>query len=109
MGPPSLLSAPAVVPPGQSQFPTQTMSSLRIDGAVLEVEKAAQEWLRANSMEFLGSLVQVNEKLESDPNNSKPRKEQRELAKIIDWLRDDNLKRTMRDALRRPPGKSRKD
>ena len=65
--------------------------------------------MRANSMEFVQSLVQVNMKLESDPNNSELRKEQRELAKIIDWLRDNALKRTVRDALRRPPGKSRKD
>ncbi len=102
-------SGPEPVPHPDDVIIDPVTGQLRIDGPVLEVEKAAQEWLRANSMEFLGSLVQVNEKLESDPNNSKPRKEQRELAKIIDWLRDDNLKRTMRDALRRPPGKSRKD
>jgi hypothetical protein len=57
--------------------------------------------------------MQINEQLESDPKNSELRKQQREFAKFVGWLRDDmlkcSMKRTMRDALRRPPGKSRKD
>jgi hypothetical protein len=86
---------------------------VRFDGPVDEEQKAAQEWLRANLLEFVRRLRQINEQLESDPKNSELRKEQRELAKIVDWLRDDEMKqamkRTMRDALRRTPGKSRKD
>jgi hypothetical protein len=102
-------SGPEPVPHPDDVIIDPVTGEVRIDGPVLEVEKAAQEWLRANSMEFVQSLVQVNMKLESDPNNSELRKEQSELAKIIDWLRDNALKRTVRDALRRPPGKSRKD
>jgi hypothetical protein len=102
-------SGPEPVPHPDDVIIDPKTGEVRIDGPVLEVEKAEQEWLRANSMEFVQSLVQVNMKLESDPNNSELRKEQRELAKIIDWLRDNALKRTVRDALRRPPGKSRKD
>jgi hypothetical protein len=69
--------------------------------------------LRANSPELVRRLRQINEKLESDPKNSKLRKKQRELAKIADWFHDDTMKqakkRTMRDALRRTPGKARKE
>ena len=44
--------------------------------------------------------MQINEQLESDPKNSELRKQQRDLAKIVGWLRDDAQKRTTRDALR---------
>ncbi|MGI8568237.1 MAG: hypothetical protein ACR2KT_03755 [Methylocella sp.] len=86
---------------------------VRFDGPVEEEQKAAEKWLRAKSPELMRRLMQINEQLESDPENSELRKEQRELAKIVDWLRDDTLKcsmkRTIRDALRRAPEKSRKD
>jgi hypothetical protein len=86
---------------------------VRFDGPIDEEQKAAQEWLRADLPEFVRRLVQINEQLESDPKNSELRKEQRELAKIVDWFRDDDMKqatkRTMRDELRRTLGKSRKD
>jgi hypothetical protein len=86
---------------------------VRYDGPVNEEQQAAEEWLRANSPEIKRRLMQINEQLESDPKNSELRKQQREFAKFVGWLRDDmlkcNMKRTMRDALRRPPGKSSKD
>jgi hypothetical protein len=75
---------------------------VRFDGPVDEEQRAAQEWLRANLLKMLRRLRQINEQLASDPKNSELRKQQRELAEIVDWLRDDemkqSMKRTMRDA-----------
>ncbi len=86
---------------------------VRFDGPIDEEQKAAQEWLRAKLPEMVRRLRQINEQLESDPKNSELRKEQRERAKIVDWLCDDAMKqamkRTMRHELRRTLGKSRKD
>ena len=53
-------------------------------------------------------LRQVNEKLESDSNNSELRKQQEDLTKLVGWLMKDEGRRAMRDALRRPPGKPKK-
>ena len=73
---------------------------MRIDGPVMEEQKEAQKSLRAMWLELERCLMQINEQLESDPKNSELRKQQRELAKMVGWLRDDALKRTTRDALR---------
>ena len=85
---------------------------VRFDGPVDEEQKAAQEWLRAETPKMVRRLMQINEQLESDPKNSELRKQQRELAKMVDWYYDDALKqaekRAMRDALRRTWEKSRK-
>src|ERR1700730_12361108 len=84
---------------------------VRIDGPVDEEQKAAQEWLRAETPKMVRTLMQINEQLESDPKNSELRKQQRNLEKIADWYYDDALKqaekRAMRDALRRTWEKSR--
>ena len=69
----------------------------------------AGERLRAMGPEFRRMLRQVDEKLKSDPKNSELITRQRELTKWIDWLMKDAGRGAMRDALRRPPGKPKKD
>jgi len=69
----------------------------------------AQERLRAMWPEFRQMLRQVDEKLESDPKNSELIAQQREITKWIDWLMKDPGRRALRDAIRRPPGKPKKD
>jgi hypothetical protein len=44
------------------------------------------------------TLKEINEEIESDPNDLSLRKAQKALTKIVDWCRDDDLKRRMRDA-----------
>jgi hypothetical protein len=106
-------TGPEPVPHPDDVIIDSETGEVRYDGPVNEEQKAAEEWLRANSQEIKRCLMQINEQLESDPKNSELRKQQREFAKFVGWLRDDmlkcSMKRTMRDALRRPPGKSRKD
>src|SRR3984893_7722471 len=82
---------------------------VRFDGPVLEEQWMAGEQLRAMWPELERMLRQVNEKLESDPNNSELRKQQEDLTKWVGWLMKDEGRRAMRDALRRPPGKPKKD
>jgi hypothetical protein len=104
-------TGPEPVPHPDDVIIDSETGEVRYDGPVNEEQKAAEEWLRANSQEIKRCLMQINEQLESDPKNSELRKQQREFAKFVGWLRDDmlkcSMKRTMRDALRRPPGKSR--
>jgi Family of unknown function (DUF5681) len=102
-------TGPEPVPHPDDVIIDSKTGEVRFEGPVSEVENAAQEWLRANSMEFIENWVRISGRLESEPNNLELRKEQKELAKIIDWIRNDALKRSVRDALRRPPGKLRKD
>jgi hypothetical protein len=80
-----------------------------IAGPVSEQQWIAEERLRAMWPELRRMLRQGDEKLKSDPKNSELRKQQKELAEIIDWLMKDTGRRAMRDALRRPPGKPKKD
>ena len=82
---------------------------IRFDGPVLEEQWMAGEQLRAMWPELERMLRQVNEKLESDPKNSELITQQRELTKWVGWLMKDAGRRAMRDALRRPPGKPKKD
>jgi hypothetical protein len=82
---------------------------IRFDGPVLEEQWMAGEQLRAMWPELERMLRQVNEKLESDPKNSELRKQQEDLTKWVGWLMKDEGRRAMRDALRRPPGKPKKD
>src|SRR6202022_4096935 len=83
---------------------------IRIDGPVMEEQKEAQNRLRAMSSDVEQSLKEINEEIESDPNDLGLRKQQKIMTKIVNWLRDDALKRRMRDAqIRTTPSKSSKD
>jgi hypothetical protein len=56
------------------------------------------------------SLKEINEEIESNPNDLSLRKTQKRMTKIVNWLRDDALKRRMRDAqIGTTPSKSSKD
>jgi Family of unknown function (DUF5681) len=71
---------------------------IRIDGPVMEEQKEAQNRLRAMSPDVEQSLKEINEEIESNPNDLSLRKQQKTMTKIVNWLRDDALKRRMRDA-----------
>jgi hypothetical protein len=82
---------------------------IRVDGPVLEEQHVAQERLREMGLDLLKRLWQIEEQIESDPKNLELRKEKKTLDAITDWLIKDAGKRAARDALRRPPGKPKKD
>ncbi len=83
---------------------------IRIDGPVMEEQKEAQNQLRASWPDIEQSLKETNEEIEYDPNDLSLRKQQKAITKIVNWLRDDALKRRMRDAqIGTPPSKSSKD
>ena len=82
---------------------------IRIDGPVLEEQHLAQERLREMRPDFLKRLRKIEEQIESDPKNLELRKEKKTLDAITDWLVKDARRRAMRDALRQPPGKPKKD
>jgi hypothetical protein len=71
---------------------------IRIDGPVMEEQREARDQLRARWPDLELLLTEINEEIESDPNNLSLRKQQKTTTKIVNWLRDDALKRRMRDA-----------
>src|SRR3984893_11745935 len=71
---------------------------IRIDGPVMQEQREAQNRLRASWPDIDLSLTEINEEIESDPNDLSLRKQQKTMTKIVNWLRDDALKRRMRDA-----------
>ena len=60
--------------------------------------RAAQKWLRARWPDMEQSLKEIDEEIESNPNDLSLRKIQKRMTKVVNWLRDDELKRRMRDA-----------
>jgi hypothetical protein len=83
---------------------------IRIDGPVMQEQREAQNRLRASWPDIELSLTEINEEIESDPNDLSLRKQQKTMTKIVNWLRDDALKRRMRDArIGTKPSKSSKD
>jgi len=83
--------------------------NIRIDGPVMEDQKQARDQLRAMWPKLERELMGINEQIESDPNNLSLRKRQKELTKIVSFVRDDVQKRNVRDAIRRMQSKSSKD
>jgi hypothetical protein len=76
----------------------------------MQEQREAQNRLRASWPDIELSLMEINEEIESDPNDLTLRKQQKTMTKIVNWLRDDALKRRMRDAqIGTPPSKSSKD
>jgi hypothetical protein len=83
---------------------------IRIDGPVMPEQREAQNRLRASRPDIELSLKEINEEIESDPNDLSLRKQQKTMTKIVNWLRDDALKRRMRNAqIGTTPSKSSKD
>ena len=71
---------------------------IRFDGPVDEEQKAAQNRLRTMWPVMEQSLKEINEEIESNPNDLSLREIQKRTTKVVNWLRDDALKRRMRDA-----------
>ena len=83
---------------------------IRIDGPVMQEQREAQNRLRASWPDIELSLMEINEEIEFDPNDLTLRKQQKIMTKIVNWLRDDALKREMRDAqIGTTPSKSSED
>ena len=83
--------------------------NIRIDGPVMEDQKEARDQLRAMWPKLERELMGINEQIESDPNNLSLRKRQKELTKIVSFVRYDVQKRNVRDTIRTMQGKSSKD
>lgn len=82
---------------------------IRIDGPVLEEEKEALDRSRAMWPVMEQLLKEINEEIESDPEDSSGRRLQKRLTKILEWLRKDDLKRRARDARMSMDNKASKD
>ena len=83
--------------------------NIRIDGPVMEDQKQARDQLRAMGPKLERELMGINEQIESDPDNLSLRKRQKELTKIVSFVRYDVQKRNVRDTIRTMQGKSSKD
>ena len=83
--------------------------NIRIDGPVMEDQKQARDQLRAMGPKLERELMGINEQIESDPDNLSLRKRQKELTKIVSFVRYDVQKRNVRDTIITMQGKSSKD
>jgi Family of unknown function (DUF5681) len=101
-------TGPEPVPHPDDVIIDHRTGEVRIDGPVMEEQKAAGEQLKALWPDLERELIEINEQIKSDPNDLSLRKRQKELTKMVRLLRERALKRTLRDALRPTPGKSRK-
>jgi hypothetical protein len=91
-------TGPEPVPHPDDVIIDSETGEVRIDGPVMEEQKEARDQLRARWPDLELLLTEINEEIESDPNNLSLRKQQKTTTKIVNWLRDDALKRRMRDA-----------
>jgi hypothetical protein len=82
---------------------------IRFDGPVDEEQKEARDQLRARWPHLELLLTEINEEIESDPEDSSGRRLQKRLTKILEWLRKDDLKRRARDARMSMDNKASKD
>ncbi len=82
---------------------------VRVDGPVMEEQKEAWDKLRAMWPKLERELMEINEQIESDPNNLALHKRKKQLTKMVTSLRNDALKRNLRNAIRATSRKSSKN
>jgi hypothetical protein len=71
---------------------------VRITGPVMEEQRQAEDWMRANWRELEKQLPKLDSMLQSDPDNPELLKDKETLSNIRDWIYKDSLKRAIRDA-----------
>jgi len=79
--------------------------AVRIDGPVMEEQKEAWDKLRSMWPKLERELMEIDKKLDSDPNNLSLRTRKKELTKMVSPIRRDLAKRGLRDAIRALPKK----
>jgi Family of unknown function (DUF5681) len=71
---------------------------VRFTGPIMEEQRQAEEWMRANWLELEKGRPKLEFMLQADPDNLELLKHKDTLSKIRDWFYKDSLKRTIRDA-----------
>jgi Family of unknown function (DUF5681) len=103
------VTGPEPVPHPDDVSIDDTTLEVRFAGPVMEEQRQAQDWVRANWLDHEQSLNKVNSMLQSDPNNPELLERKETLTKMLKWLREDSLKRMIRDARMGVKNKSSKD
>ncbi|MBA2703388.1 MAG: hypothetical protein H0U60_06015 [Blastocatellia bacterium] len=103
------VTGPEPVPHPDDIIIDGTTFEVRFAGPVTEEQRQAQDWLRANWLDFEKSLNKVNSMLQSDPNNLELLEWKETLTKMLEWVREDSLKRAIRDARMGTNNKSSKN
>jgi hypothetical protein len=92
------VTGPEPVPHPDDVIIDDITGEVRFTGPIMEEQKQAQDWLRANWLDHVQSLNKVNSMLQSDPDNAELLEWKETLTKMLEWLREDSLKRMIRDA-----------
>jgi len=74
----------------------------------MEEQKEAWDKLRSMWPELERELMEIDKKLDSDPNNLSLRTRKKELTNMVSAIRHDAVKRNLRNAIRARPRKSKK-
>lgn len=102
-------TGPEPVPHPDDVIIDNITGEVRFTGPIMEEQKQAQDWMRANWLDLVKSRHKVDSKLQSDPDNRELLEWKQTLTKMLEWLHEDNLKRMIRDARINPNYKLSKD
>jgi Family of unknown function (DUF5681) len=91
-------TGPEPVPHPDDVIIDDITGEVRFAGPIMEEQRQAQDWMRANWLDHVQSLNKVNSMLQSDPDNAELLEWKETLTKMLEWLREDSLKRMIRDA-----------
>jgi Family of unknown function (DUF5681) len=91
-------TGPEPVPHPDDVIIDDKTGEVRFTGPVMEEQRQAEEWMRANWLELEKGRPQLDSMLQADPDNLELLKYKDTLSKIRDWFYKDSLKRTIRDA-----------
>ncbi|MGI8569625.1 MAG: DUF5681 domain-containing protein [Methylocella sp.] len=91
-------TGPEPVPHPDDVIIDDITGEVRFAGPIMEEQRQAQDWMRANWLDHVQSLNKVNSMLQSDPDNPELLEWKETLTKMLEWLREDSLKRMIRDA-----------
>jgi len=75
----------------------------------MEEQRQAEEWMRANWLDLEKWRPKLDSMLQSDPDNPELLENKETLSKIREWVDEDSLKRTIRDARIKANHKPSKD
>jgi Family of unknown function (DUF5681) len=90
------VTGPEPVPHPDDVIIDDATLEVRFTGPVMEEQRQAQDWLRANWLHFEKSRHKVDSMLQSDPGNPELLEWKETLTKMLEWLREDSLKRSQR-------------
>jgi hypothetical protein len=91
-------TGPEPVPHPDDVIIDDKTGEVRFTGPVMEEQRQAEEWMRANWLDLEKWRPKLDSMLQADPDNPELLEYKETLSNIRDWVYKDSLKRMIRDA-----------